>query len=234
MELVKKVLNEYGYVEEEINEGISFFSKKGEDYFIVANYSEDEILNFSQSDPTLKAYDLMTKFGDVYEDLSKNTSLLVCIKVSDYDSYINEQRNEIYSVEEDPYVFRKYVILFTEESQVNLMSKTVEDVIDLAQRTDNFNLYENRLSRYSSPDYFLALQILIKMPFLELSKEASVLINLPDRLSATLGAMHEVIIDDANNGTDLTVISEQDLASLESVTLLDEWLNVLGERLGKI
>jgi len=232
MELVKRILLEYDYHEDEGDGKIGFFSKKDEDYYMVADYSKTELANFSENETTLKAYDLMSKYKDVYPDLSKNTSLFVCVNVDDYESFVKDQRNEVYSIEEDPYVFRKYVILYSTNNQNSLMLKTTDEILDLAQRIDSFNEYEDRLTRYSNSDYFLALQILIKVPFLELSKDAIELVNLPDRLNATLSSLQAIIVNDTIDGENISVISEQDVTSLESNTVLDRWLDNIDQKIG--
>lgn len=234
MKLIQRILKEYGYKQDEYKDGISFHSKEDEDYYIVADYSKSELINFRENAISLKTYELMSKYKDTYKDISKNTSLFVCVKVDDYDSFIKDQRNEVYTIEENPYVFRKYVILYKDADQDSLFSKTTDDILQIAQRLDSFTEYENRDTRYNNSSYFLALQILVKIPFLELSKDAIELINLPARLSISLNNVQKSIVNDiTDNEYDISDIDDQEVTSLESGTLLDQILDKIDHKIGE-
>ncbi|MCA9335358.1 hypothetical protein KC967_00445 [Candidatus Saccharibacteria bacterium] len=226
MDLVKRILEEYGYKKIESVDEVSFYARENEDYFIVANYQREDLINYVDSEVTKKSYDLITKYKDTYQDLSKNTSLFVCVQVEDFGTFINQQRNEIYSVEEDPYIFRKYVILYTQASHESLISKTTTEILTSAQNIDEFNTYENTLTRYSNSDYFLALQLLIKIPFLELSKDSIELKDISTRLEGVLSSSQHFIASEVGDHAleDIESVHEEAI-SLNSQTEFDEWLD---------
>lgn len=226
MDLVKRILEEYEYKKIESVDEVSFYARENEDYFIVANYQREDLINYVDSEVTKKSYDLITKYKDTYQDLSKNTSLFVCVQVEDYGTFINQHRNEIYSVEEDPYIFRKYVILYTQASHESLISKTTTEILTSAQNIDEFNTYENTLTRYSNSDYFLALQLLIKIPFLELSKDSIELKDINTRLDGVLSSSQHFIANEVGDHRleDIESIHEEAI-SLNGQTEFDEWLD---------
>jgi len=102
-------------------------------------------------------------------DFNKNTSLLV---LNQYQEDFEQWRKKVYTVEEDPYQFKKYVLRYTDEIVSELKENSsdgnVEEIIKLMTNEDVFSSYKNshKLGEYSW--YDLLYGIANKLPFLNL------------------------------------------------------------------
>ncbi len=121
----------------------------------------------------------------VTKEFDKNTSLLV---LANNDK--NEiQKNEILSIEEDPFQFKKYVLLFTSDILKQLLEKTengnVEKILELIVNESVFNNYKNN---YLEPTWrHLLYNLAHKLPFLKINVEVNqTLDNLFEEAEKTL------------------------------------------------
>jgi hypothetical protein len=235
MELIERILVECGYTLIEKGDSVSFFAKEGQDYYILGRYSAEDMSDFQNGEVTSAANAMISKYKSTYSDLSKNTSLFVSIEVDNYESFIKDNKNSIYFIEEDPYVFRKYVILHTPSSLADLLAKKTSDIITYAQSSSDFNSYEKNASRYENSAYFLALQLLIKLPFLDLSKESTELKGIESRLSTNLNEQQKYLANEVADQT-LEGLSDtyDDVISLDSNTRFDEWLEEVSTKLEEV
>lgn len=129
-------------------------------------------------------YDVMCLDGLNYErEMEKNTSIIILINEDKIDN-INNMKNYISYLEEDPYYFRKYVLTYTNNdykllneiierdenrSLVNVLNNIIKDV-DIFKEfktKDNKNIYD------------IVSKIFIKIPFFNIPKiESDNLIEL--------------------------------------------------------
>lgn len=119
------------------------------------------------------------------KEFDKNTSLLV---LANNDK--NEiQKKEILSIEEDPFQFKKYVLLFTSDIMKQLLEQTEkgnpEKILELIVNESVFNNYK---SNYSEPSWrHLLYNLAHKLPFLKINVEVNqTLDNLFEEAEKTL------------------------------------------------
>lgn len=121
----------------------------------------------------------------VTKEFDKNTSLLV---LANNDK--NEiQKKEILSIEEDPFQFKKYVLLFTSDILKQLLEQTEngnpEKILELIVNESVFNNYKNN---YLEPTWrHLLYNLAHKLPFLKINVEVNqTLDNLFEEAKKTL------------------------------------------------
>jgi hypothetical protein len=119
------------------------------------------------------------------KEFDKNTSLLV---LANNDK--NEiQKKEILSIEEDPFQFKKYVLLFTSDILKQLLEETEkgkpEKILELIVNESVFNDYKNN---YLEPTWrHLLYNLAHKLPFLKINVEVNqTLDNLFEEAEKTL------------------------------------------------
>lgn len=119
------------------------------------------------------------------KEFDKNTSLLVLA-----NNDINEiQKKEILSIEEDPFQFKKYVLLFTSDILKKLLEQTEngnpEKILELIVNESVFNNYKNN---YLEPTWrHLLYNLAHKLPFLKINVEVNqTLDNLFEESKKTL------------------------------------------------
>lgn len=119
------------------------------------------------------------------KEFDKNTSLLV---LANNDK--NEiQKKEILSIEEDPFQFKKYVLLFTSHILKQLLEQTEngnpEKILELIVNESVFNNYKNH---YIEPTWrHLLYNLAHKLPFLKVNVEVNqTLDNLFEEAKKTL------------------------------------------------
>lgn len=103
------------------------------------------------------------------KEFDKNTSMLILAN-NDGNKI---KKKEILLVEEDPYQFKKYVLLFTSDILKQLLAQTEngnpEKILDLIVDENVFNNYKNN---YSVPNWrHLLYNLAHKLPFLKINVE---------------------------------------------------------------
>lgn len=156
--------NEFYPVNEESN---IYSNQLKAEYFIVENYSKEDFLNFFESDTTETIIEEFTNSqqSPEFENLKKNTSLFLLVKVEDLKEAYEKLKSHLILIEEDAYYFRKFVILYTENALFGLQKN-----IDLSQLYD---LLEEKIldfedNMFFDESYFLAMEIAIKLPFFKI------------------------------------------------------------------
>ena len=101
------------------------------------------------------------------KDFDKNTSLLIiCQKESN-----ENQKQNVFKIEEDPFQFKKYVLTYTDDSLVNLKLKIEEDnsetLLNLLVDESVFNEYKE--SHHDHSWHNLLYNIAHKLPFLKIN-----------------------------------------------------------------
>jgi len=192
---------------------------------LIAEYTEGELSSYFKTEKTLNAYELIEKHKDTRPAITKNTSMIIWATVNGLSEGLVRLRNSVYEIEEDPYVFRKYVIFSTQKAIDELMPKSVSEIIDLAADPAHFQKYQNHQTRYANEAYCLATQLLIKLPFLQLPAKTIQLDDLSAQLKAAIGA---------NGGLVLKSLEDQSLEedSIRALALIpsesndfDKWLD---------
>lgn len=199
-------INENGFIASNKNE------KRKEYYFIIdvdiakieGNLMDsiiDEIVSNYWENDVLKEY-------NVGSDYKKNTSLIVTVEVSSvYDEY--KLSNKIYDIEESPYFFKRYVVLYTKEEKELIKDINVEDYLNILSSKDNFRTYknskkgeENAKHKFNKDAllYDIISKLYIKLPFLiyDFNKEEQLPI-LQERIDKKTTDNQKIFLDIIEN-----------------------------------
>lgn len=140
------------------------------EHFILMDYDEISFLNFFKSELT---DNVISQFQELKDDkIKKNTSIFILLKVDNLKDFYEQNINTIMKIEEDEYYFRKYVILYTETSlaavlEYNNAKKLIEYISsEKDQEANMFEFFEKNM--FFDESYFLAMQLVIKLPFISL------------------------------------------------------------------
>lgn len=149
----------------ETNE-FTFFQKENQEYFFTANYKENELESFFVSAKTDNMINIQSELNETHEDINKNTSLIIYVKTNSLEEFFAKNKAIIYKIEEDEYYFRKYVIVYTENSIKEIKSSEfigdkIKEVLLEAGRIDKFEE-----TYYKDEEFYLVMQLYIKLSFL--------------------------------------------------------------------
>ena len=234
MKIVETILTEAGYIGQDIeNVTAKFFAKNEEDYFIVMDIKEADIPGFLGSDIYNDLSNFVYSLKEKYVDIAKNTSLIICVEVDKYIGTTSGYREDIYAIEEDPYVFRKYIIQYTADGLERMGSFTTNEIIDYARNSLSFADYESEGIKMKDMDYFLSLQLVVKLPFLDIVAEHEALDDIKSRLNSLLSTQQKYIVDETLEQK-LENIEEKETEAISSQedTVLDKWLDETLQKMG--
>ena len=164
--ILKDIFHKNGFeLMREKNE-FTFFRKENQEYFFIASYKEEELENFFVSDKTDNMINIQDELNETNEDINKNTSLVIYVKTNNFQEFFDKNRGIIYKIEEDEYYFRKYVIVYTENSIKEIKSSEfignkIKEVLLEAGRMDKFEE-----TYYKDEEFYLVMQLYIKLSFL--------------------------------------------------------------------
>lgn len=228
-EIIESIFNYYGYSESWQSEdyNIVFYKNNGQklvSYFLI-NYiacrdiEDDESLikdkmmelenGYAKGQDSSKGikWILQNTFDNKQEasQLDKNTSAIYLLEFSD-SKKAEKYRNLIYSIEESPYYFKRYILPYSENQKNELRSiiddynnKSIVDILtDLANNEDEYyNLLEHNSSNRV---YELVIRLFSKVPFLQygfkaepipMTLEKSIELKLDENLMKYHNAMHD-------------------------------------------
>ena len=140
---------------------------------------------------------------NIAAQIDKNTSAIYPIKLNSLNN-LDKYRNLIYSVEESPYYFRRFVLPYTEKQVVELKKiisdypdKNIANVLsDIANQEDAY--YELAGHRNLDNAYELVIRLFSKIPFLQYNfvaqqKPMEVEKRIKSEMNAELLKYHELI-----------------------------------------
>ncbi len=114
---------------------------------------------------------------------NKNTDLILIVKFGQLSDF-KKIEHKIFSVEEDPYYFKKYVLYYIEGEEKLLVGKSFSDIRESILNRDFFRQYKN--SPLNPSLYGIAARIFIKLPFLDMPINESQLTPLALQAEALL------------------------------------------------
>ena len=114
--------------------------------------------------------------------MKKNTSLIICVEVENIEEFNKMFKNSIFAIEEDEYYFRKYVILYSKNGIENLkinenIESQIHSILLSPSRMDEF-----QKEYFKDEEFFVAMQLMVKLPFLVLKTELEEFESLQDRI----------------------------------------------------
>lgn len=156
-------------------------------------------------------YSIIDSFENTHEvaQLDKNTSAIYLVKFSEVNM-LDKYRNLIYSIEESPDYFKRYILPYTETQVLGLKNvlsdykdKNIVDVLtDLADEEENY--YSLMNGKNGNSVYELVIRLFSKVPFLQykfkaksddISLEKMVVESLDEELEKYDEAIREYKID---------------------------------------
>ncbi len=202
--IIKKIMRASGYSEMRF-EGIeSYYSNEDKSFFFTLQFSIDEISGlrkYSEFAEKTIYKDLLERFNKLIKEgqsntIEKNSSLLVLVKCETLEA-IEKYHQQILLLEEDEYFFKKYIILFTENSlailvaQKNLMDYLNERLNDEV----SFSKYAKKGFSDEIADYLMVIQLFIKLPILKVQTGDDNFKVLAEKISDALGERDEQFIN---------------------------------------
>lgn len=141
------------------------------EYFIVSEYSPNELHNFFDDDKTsqvIKEFERLSVKSE-HENIKKNTSLFILVEVDNLKEAFEDEKiqRSILLIEEDYYYFRKFVLLYTQNGLSDLRDKTTNEAL-YSYLESNIDAFEEDM--FFSESYFMSMEIGVKLPFFTLPK----------------------------------------------------------------
>lgn len=140
---------------------------------------EEEYVD-GESDKKGIKYSIINSFENMHEisQIDKNTSAIYLVKFSEVNM-LSRYRNLIYSIEESPNYFKRYILPYTEKQVVGLQNvlsdysgKNIVDILsELADVEENYYSLMNG-TNYNSI-YELVIRLFSKIPFLQYKFKAT-------------------------------------------------------------
>ncbi|TRW21976.1 hypothetical protein FMM05_19515 [Flavobacterium zepuense] len=176
-DLIIKTFAEQGFKTPQSKDHAYFFEKEQEDkieYYLVDFIEGRDLKGYLESQSGQTMFALFEENRKEKGDVEKNTSLVLCIKVSKIDTDLQAIKNEILAIEENDYWFRKYTIIYTDTGIFipNDSEPIVVQLNRLLLEEGRFKSYKSDI--YKDEIYFLAIQMFIKLPFLLISQQSQI------------------------------------------------------------
>ena len=190
--------------------------------------SSDETKNFFTCQKTNQ---LISEFEKIQDNkVKKNTSLFVTVKVENLEKY-EQFKNIAMRIEEDEYYFRKYVIFYTEEGLIELKSHTdsllqyIQDNSDESDEESLFDKFEKNM--FFDDTYFIAMQLIIKLPFISLPHSNDHFETIEDRIESRIKTA-ELLQQEKQVTQILELFNSDKIGSqLEDTAILDSLQQIL-------
>ncbi len=196
---------------------------------------EEEYIDSSNEKSGIK-YSIIDSFEDKQEvaQIDKNTSAIYLVKFSEINM-LAKYRNLIYSIEESPNYFKRYILPYTEKQVVGLNKvlsdykdrNIVEILTDLADDEENY--YSLMNAKNSNSIYELVIRLFSKVPFLQYkfrakSDEISLEKMVNDALDDNLKIYDQAIIKNKIDIEELISQEEDDISEKEVDKILSKLL----------
>lgn len=233
---LQQILGQHNF--HKCDEHLELWGGDGDEFFLIQEYNREDFKSSSEGESDFFTCEQTNKLISCFEKLNdnkikKNTSLFVTIKVDELKQSYESLRNMIMKVEEDEYYFRKYVILYTEEG-LSRLNSNIEDLLNYIQSTSPegeylFDKFERDMFFHTS--YFIAIQLIIKLPFASLHHSDNHFEIVEDKIQARIEMEglndHKKKVDDI-----LEIFSGVDIRKQledEASGLLDSLNQILGD-----
>ena len=185
-ELLENIFLANGFSRPILKENAFFFEAndlKRSEYYLVDFIEGDKVKGYLESDAMENIFALFNDQKRERQDVEKNTSLIICVKVTNIQNEIGIIRNDILKIEEDDYWFKKYVIVYSDNSlplptpEINY----IQHFSDLLINSDAFREYKTNI--YQNESYYLTIEMFLKIPF----------INVPIKETANYRSIEELL-----------------------------------------
>jgi hypothetical protein len=168
-ELLNKIFFESGFKVAAETTNTIFFENPNDgrqSYYLVHFIGVQVLKGYLDSIPFEEAYMLFEEQKKLKPDIEKNTSLLIIAVTENIEQDLNTYKNSILQIEEDEFWFKKYVLVYSNESIANFNESDmiVEDLNTCILNNSQFIAFKDAL--YVNKEYFVVMQIFLKIPFL--------------------------------------------------------------------
>lgn len=239
--IMLKLFEQYNYIKIWENENRMFFINKDKNivnYFILnfidcteisneetlirneLNKLEKEYIDEDNNIPGIKS-SIIKSFenNEIVAQIDKNTSAIYLVKFSEINM-LSQYRNLIYSIEESPNYFKRYILPYSEKQVEGLIDilidyndkNIVEILSELADEEENYYSLMNG-KNYNSV-YELVIRLFSKVPFLQYKFKAT-------SNDISLGKMVADALDDNLSKYDKAI--ELKRVGIEDILVLEEF-----------
>jgi hypothetical protein len=203
-------IDDSGFVFIENIEGFSFYKKIKENNkrFLIV-YETDSLQEVDYYNNTIKDITpIEIKSEPAFE---RNSDLIILLNLKNLGDFSTHEQ-KIFSIEEDPYYFKKYVLYYSDEEVNLLANKSISDLRKVILDRSLFITYKKH-PNYPSL-YSFAARFFIKIPFLHVPvneiKMPSIDVMLKESLLANdLVTFDENLTKIINDKTDLSEILKE-------------------------
>ena len=179
-------------------------------------------------------YSIMESFDNEQDisQLDKNTSAIYIVKFSE-TNILKKYRNLIYSIEESPNYFKRYILPYTEKQAselkqviINYDDKNIFELLsDLADEEENYYSLMNGTNDNSV--YELVIRLFSKIPFLQYrfkatSDDISLEKMVKDALDDNLIKYDEAIRENGNKIAELIDLEKEEFIEEDVEKIFDE------------
>ncbi|WP_165620708.1 ABC-three component system middle component 1 [Streptococcus equi] len=203
--------------------------KNDYEFYIFEHFKIEELKDFFKSE---KLDCLISEFQKLDDDkVKKNTSLFVLVKVNNIQEAHKQYLNKIMTIEGDEYYFRKYVIFYTEDGLSKIEPNT-QFLLDYIQSDDSknkslFDKFENNM--FFDDSYFIAMQLIIKLPFISLPHSDARFETIEDRIKSRMETS-ELVKQEQQVNEILKLFNNDNISEqLKDVDILDSLRKILGD-----
>ena len=195
------------------------------EYFIVSQYSQEELHDFFENDKTSQIIDKFERQSKIseHENIKKNTSLFILVEVDNLKEAFEDDKiqKSILLIEEDYYYFRKFIILYTRNGLSDLRDKATNEAL--------YNYLEFSIDAFEddmffSESYFMAMEIGVKLPFFTLPKRNDIYQSIENQYQDNKDELDNRLLDFYTKNTD-EILSE----SLKDISTDDQIISDLLE-----
>ena len=229
---IRNILQELGYTsKEDGNDSFSMLSKESEDYFLIAEYEASEIVEFFTS-PKTKS--IISYFQDEKQNnsaINKNTSLIILVKTDNLAKTLETYKNSVFDIEEDEYILRKYVVVYTEEGANEINGKSINELNEALKDAGRFSRYQDYETRHDDQAYFLIMQLFVKLPPLSFTGYENDFESIRDRINSSIGSSGMKLVQHILETTDADVKENRSMLLEVQNDDFDEWLSNIMTRI---
>ncbi|TDQ79083.1 ABC-three component system middle component 1 [Sphingobacterium yanglingense] len=168
---ITTLFSAFGFTNTQTDSEVMFFTRTEEDraeYYLVLIINKTGLVSEIE-----QKFEIVNALFDNKKresrDIEKNTSLIIFVEFESYREDCPKYKNRLLQIEENEYFYRKYVIPYTPIALSNFTAEdnfvnSIEQTISNEKNFDAFNsdMFENE-------PYFFAMQLYIKLPFLNLN-----------------------------------------------------------------
>lgn len=227
MNTLEKLFASNGFAKEQSgNEDVDLYSKDGSQFFFVVRYDVAQLKQYFDTKLTEDVFEIYADLEKKQISATKNSSLII---LADHGGAIDDPDfiNQVYKIEEDAYGMRKYVIVSRDEFFDTVGKMDEEEIRSLINDNDKFSSYQEKGLSYGDYGYMLAIQIFIKLPFLNIGDNKTGLKTVSELVKEIMDTDHNRHVLDLNNDEAIFKDKEDLLERALSLSRndFDDWLD---------